>query len=104
MFKLAIGFTCHEIVVSTDGHFSMKYPHDGELNDNPLKIEILSYNGMHMDIFSINNYSRGENVQTYQASCVYVAGGTEIVRINKDWNPAKSLQRIYGANSLGIWT
>ena len=78
----------------------MKYPHDGELNDNPLKIEILSYNGMHMDIFSINNYSRGEIIQLFKASCIYVAGGTDVIKMNK--NPAKSLERIFGVNSLGI--
>lgn len=98
MFKLALGITSHEFVISTDGQFSMKYP-TGELSENPLKIEILSRQGLSIDVFGINNYSRGEKVKSVQASFVYVADGTKMVDFRKGWNPEKSLDKIYGQNS-----
>lgn len=95
MFKLAIGITSQEFVVSTDGQFSMKYPHEGEISENPLKIEILARNGLSMDVFGINNYTRGEKVKSVQASFVYVADGSKMVEFRKGWNPEKSLEKIY---------
>lgn len=100
MFKLAIGISENDFVVSADGKFLFKFPHDGVIHENPLKIEILSSNGMFMDVFGINNFSQGEKCKSVQASFVYLPGGTKIAELNKNWNPEKSLERIYGLKSI----
>lgn len=103
MFKLAIGLTSHDFVVSTDGNFSMKFPHNGVLlNDSPLKIEVLSSDGMFMDIFGINNHSREEMGNSLQASFVYLADGAKMAQLNKDWSPKKSLERLYSHKTFQV--
>lgn len=97
MFKLAISITSHEFVISVDGGFSMKLDHEGEISENPLKIKIISHDGTFVDVFGINNYSKGEEVKSVHFVCVASENNAEKI------NPAKSFEKIYAFHSNGVY-